>query len=75
MGFLLVLGHIQRGGTPSCFDRVLDFEFDHEHQKHPFAKVAFSIILFNNMVTNLNKIVDLSNGKKKMLEQICNFMR
>jgi len=45
------------------------------HQKHPFAKVAFSIILFNNIAPNLNKIVDLSNGKKKMPEQICNFMR
>tara|TARA_Y100001958_G_C21025696_1_gene400574 strand:+ start:382 stop:564 length:183 start_codon:yes stop_codon:yes gene_type:complete len=45
------------------------------HQKHPFAKVVFSIILFNNIASNLNKILDLSNGKKKMPEQICNFMR
>tara|TARA_Y100001958_G_scaffold5500_1_gene3451 strand:+ start:382 stop:567 length:186 start_codon:yes stop_codon:yes gene_type:complete len=35
------------------------------HQKHPFAKVAFSIILFNNIVTNLNKKVDFSNERKQ----------
>jgi hypothetical protein len=45
------------------------------HQKHPFANVAFFFILFNNIVTNLNKMVDLSNGKKKMPEQICSFMQ
>tara|TARA_B100000900_G_scaffold313843_1_gene272687 strand:- start:629 stop:811 length:183 start_codon:yes stop_codon:yes gene_type:complete len=45
------------------------------HQKHPFAKVAFSIILFNNILTNLNKKDDFSNRKKRMPEQICNFNR
>ena len=45
------------------------------HQKHPFAKVALSIILFNNIAIKLNKKIDLSNGKKEIPVQICNFMR
>ena len=31
------------------------------HQKHPLAKVAFLIILFNVLVTKLNKKDDLTN--------------
>ncbi len=53
---ITILGHIQRGGSPTSYDRLMAFEFTVQALKHLFIS------------KKLNKIVTYSSGAFKLLD-------